>query len=207
MTTTYVALAATAALAACGNDSQPEQDTPLDPSAGANFRGYAAVEDDLYAAFIEPQTQFELYAYLGDAGEELSHLVGRPDGFGVSFDTRNTKPNGMNVIIWRMMLSEFANDLAATCPQSKLVKSADPAIKLNARAAPVVAALCGWPAVTDQALGDAWDLALRHLAPDASRSAWIQLAHDPELATKSADEALPSLWLAAFLHPAFLLEH
>jgi len=205
MRTPHVVIAIALALASCGDNNQAD-DQPVDPSAGANFRGYAAVQDDLYAKFIAADSSFELFRYLGSSGEELSRLVGRPDGFGVAFDIRNARPNGMNVLVWRMMLKGFANDLAATCPGSSLVSIAEPTITLNARAAPVVRALCAWPAVSDEALGAAWDLVIGYLAPKASRDAWIAYAHGADLQSRPDDDALPQLWLGALLHPAFLLE-
>jgi len=194
-----------ALVAGCG-DSGPGDDVPIDPSAAANFRGYAAVQDDLYAKFIAADSPFELYDYLGKNGEELSKLVGRPDGFGVTLDVRNAKPNAMNVIVWRMMLRGFANDLAAGCPGSHLTPAMQPKIALNAQANGVVMALCAWPTVDDKALGAAWDLTIGYLAPAKSRDAWIKYAHSADLQSRSADDALPQLWLGALLHPAFLLE-
>lgn len=188
-------------LIGCSDDPEVE---PVDPSAAANFRGYVAVQDDLYARFLTPGSSFELFRYLGASGEELSRLVGRPDGFGVTFDIRNAKPNGMNVLVWRMMLKGFADDLAATCPQSSLVPVAKPPIALETRAASIVGALCAWPAVDDKALGDAWDLVIGVRAPKPSRDAWLRYARD--LQSQRADDALPMLWLGAFLHPSFLLE-
>ncbi len=196
----------TLVLGACGDNLKPIDDPPDDPSAAAGFRGYAAVQDDLYVAFLEPESEFELHDYLGESGEQLSMLVGRADGFGVTFETPNVKPNSMNVLVWRMMLARFASDLAATCPNSTIVPAADPALVLNPRAAKVVAALCSWPTASERALGDAWDLVIGHLAPESSRRAWLVLATSPDLRDLGADDALPSLWLAALLHPAFLLE-
>jgi len=201
----HVVIGIALAFAGCGQD-QPVEQQPVDPSAAANFRGYAAVQDDLYVKFLAPESSFELFEYLGTDGEELSKLVGRPDGFGVTFDTRNAKPNGMNVLVWRMMLSRFAADLAATCPRSALAPAAQPAIVLNSRAAGVVGALCAWPALDDNALGDAWDLVMGFRASKDSRAAFIAFAHGAELQGRSADKALPSLWLGALVHPAFLLE-
>jgi hypothetical protein len=200
----HVILAVALAVAGCGDGTAPADDEPIDPSAAASFRGYAAVQDDLYAKFITADSPFELFRYLGYSGEELSRLVGRPDGFGVAYDVRNARPNAMNVLVWRMMLKGFASDLAASCPRSALVPAAEPPIELSARAAPIVRALCAWPNVTDQALGDAWDLTIGYLAPKASRDAFIRYARD--LRGLGADAALPPLWLGALLHPSFLLE-
>jgi hypothetical protein len=199
---TVVALA----FAGCGDNLRVTDEEQVDPSAAAKFRGYAAVQDDLYGKFIAADSPFELFRYLGDSGEELSRLVGRPDGFGVNFDVRNNAPNGMNVLVWRMMLSRFASDLAARCPSSQLVPAADPAIALDPNAAEIADALCAWPAVDDVAIGRAWDLVVGVWASKASREAFLRFAHSPDLQGRSADEALPSLWLGALLHPAFLLE-
>ena len=205
-TTTRVVIAIALALVGCGDNAQTGDDQPIDPSAAAKFRGYAAVQDDLYAKFIAASTPFELYHYLGTTGDELSKLVGRPDGFGVQYDVRNAQPNAMNVLVWRMMLRPFASDLAATCPGSKLVPAVQPAIALDSHAASIAHALCSWPDVSDQALTDAWDLVIGYLAPGASRDAFVRFAHNADLQSRRADDALPDVWLAALLHPAFLLE-
>jgi hypothetical protein len=112
----------------------------------------------------------------------------------------------MNVLVWRMMMQPLASDLAATCSGSKLSPIATPAIRLNPSAASVGRALCAWPNVDDQALGDAWDLVVGYLAPSASRDAFIGYAKNGDLAARTADDALPNVWLGALLHPAFLLE-
>ena len=187
----------------CGDNAVVTDDEPVDPSQAAGFRGYAAVEDDLRAKFLQPDSDFELYNYLGDAGEELSRLTGRPDGFGVAFDVRNSRPNAMNVLVWRMMLEGFARDLAATCPGSTLPAAG---FALSARANVTVGALCGWPAVDDAALGEAWTLVIGRTAPAASRDAFLRYAHSADLQSRRGDDALPQLWLGALLHPAFLLE-
>jgi hypothetical protein len=188
----------------CGGD---EAEEPVDPSAAAHFRGYAAVQEDLYAKFIQDGTAFELFTYLGPSGEELSRLVGRPDGFGVAYDVRNARPNGMNVIVWKMMLKSFASDLAATCPGSRLVPQAQPEITLGGRAQQVAGALCAWPAVDDAAIGAAWDLAMGALAPKESRAAFIAYVRGADLQGRGADDAIAQIWLGAFLHPSYLLEH
>jgi len=205
-TRAFVVIVALALAAGCGDNVASGDDTPIDPSAAANFRGYAAVQNDLYGKFAAPGSAFELFRYLGPSGEELSRLVGRPDGFGVGFDVRNARPNGMNVLVWRMMLKGFANDLAATCPGSGLSPGVDPPLALSARAAPIVRALCAWPKVSDDALAVAWDLTIGYLAPKTSRDAWIAFAHGADLQSRRADDALPQLWLGALLHPSFLLE-
>jgi hypothetical protein len=188
----------------CGDG--PGDTEPIDPSAAAGFRGYAAVEDDLRAKFLAPDASFELYTYLGDAGVELSRLTGRPDGFGVSFEVRNKRPNAMNVLVWRMMLEGFARDLAATCPGSTLPPVGEAPLALSSRAAQVTGALCSWPQVSDAALGDAWTLVVGRAAPAASRDAFVRYARTADLQSGRADDALPQLWLGALLHPAFLLE-
>jgi hypothetical protein len=200
-----VAIAIALALAGCG-DNASSDDQPTDPSDAAGFRGYAAVQDDLYAKLMASDSQFELFRYLGDAGDELSKLVGRPDGFGVQYDVRNSRPNAMNVLVWRMMMQPLASDLAATCPGTKLQPIAKPAIELNPTAASIAGALCAWPDVSDQALGDAWDLVVGYLAPSSSRDAFLGYAKTADLQARPADDALPNLWLGTLLHPAFLLE-
>jgi hypothetical protein len=205
MRTTGLVLVAVLAIG-CGGGTTSGDDEPIDPSAAANFRGYAAVQDDLYAKFIAPETSFELFGYLGPSGDELSRLVGRPDGFGVAFDIRNARPNAMNVLVWRMMMRGFANDLAATCAGTKLVPQAPVPIELNARAAATVRALCAWPEVSDAELGAAWDLVIGYLAPKTSRDAWINYARSADLQGRRGDDALPLVWLGALLHPSFLLE-
>lgn len=191
-------------VAGCGDNKPNEPTDPIDPSAAAGYRGYAAVEDDLRIKFLAPDAAFELFTYLGDDGEQLSRLVGRPDGFGVNFDNHNNKPNGMNILVWRMMLSRFASDLAATCPGSGITKINT--LELNSRAQQIVGALCSWPTVTDDALGNAWDLMVGKLAPKESREAFIELGHHADLTGRRGDDALPSLLLAALVHPSFLLE-
>lgn len=193
------------ALVACSENHAIEEPDPVDPSAAAGYRGYAAVEDDLRVTFLEPAASFTLFSYLGNDGEQLSRLVGRPDGFGVNFDDHNNKPNGMNILVWRMMLLRFASDLAAICPGSGLTKINT--LQLNAQARQVVGALCSWPAVSDDALASAWDIVIGTRAPAASRDGFIALARSAELTTLPGDVALPALWLAAFVHPGFLLQH
>jgi hypothetical protein len=198
-------LALVLAVAGCGSDTPPDT-TPPDPSAAAKFRGYAAVQDDLYAKFADPGSSFELSAYLGPTGDELSKLVGRPDGFGVSYDVRNAQPNAMNVLVWRMMLVPFAHDLAATCPGTHLTPLADPPLELNSQAQAIASALCAWPKADEAAIGAAWNLVVGDVATPASRAAFVKFAHDPDLQGRTADDALPNVWLGALLHPSFLLE-
>lgn len=189
-------------VAGCG-DSSPSDDPPVDPSGAASYRGYAAVEDELYAKFVADGQAFELSDYLGTSGDELSNLVGRPTGFGASFDPGQTTPNAMNVLVWRMMLQAFAHDLAAACPHAKGAAVQLPKAALRADAAGVVQGLCAGGAAGDDALGAAWDYVVGVRAPASSRAAYIKMAHG--LRTQTGDDAVADLWLAALLHPSFLL--
>ena len=191
------------AVAACGDNSTTGDDQPVDPSGAAAYRGYAAVQDELYAKFVADGNPFELFDYLGPSGDELSKLVGRPDGFGAGFEAGQTTPNAMNVLVWRMMLQAFAHDLAASCPGSHLKAVSVPADAIGATARPVVQGLCAWPA-SDDAVGAAWDYVIGVRAPAASRAAYIHMAHG--FAARPTDDAVTDLWLAALIHPSFLLE-
>jgi hypothetical protein len=187
--------------------SQPPADTaPIDPSQAATFRGYAAIQNDLYAKFIAPGASFELSLYLGASGDELSKLVGRADGFGVAYGVKNGQPNAMNVLVWRMMLRAFASDLAASCPHSRLASVSSQVLALSDAAKPIVGALCAWPAADDATVGAAWDLVVADLAPAASKAAFVRYARGADLLGRTADDAIPDVWLGALLHPSFLLE-
>jgi len=191
------------AVAACGDNSAGD-DQPVDPSGAAAYRGYAAVQDELYAKFVADGQPFELFDYLGTNGDDLSKLVGRPDGFGAGFEPGATTPNAMNVLVWRMMLRAFAHDLAASCPQSSLTPVSLHADALSATAQPVVLGECAWPA-SDQAAGAAWDYVVGVRAPTASRAAFIQMVHGLST-SETANDGIADLWTAALLHPSFLLE-
>lgn len=189
------------ALAACG-DSNSDDGPPTDPSNAAAYRGYAAVEAELYAKFVVTGQPFELYEYLGTSGDELSNLVGRPTGFGAAFTPGQTTPNAMNVLVWRMMLQAFARDLAASCSGhgSAAQLRAD---AIRAEAKPIVAGLCAGATAGDDALGAAWDYVVGVRAPAKSRAAYIRMAKT--LTTRDGADPVADLWLATFLHPSFLL--
>jgi hypothetical protein len=195
------------ALAVAGCSSTAESEIPepaAEQSAGARYRGYEAVQNHVRSTLIDPSAPFELHAYLGANGETLSYLLGRSDGFGVQYELVNATPNPMNMLVWRLMMSSFANDLAASCPGATRPSTMPEApLVLDARARPIVHALCAWPA-DDAAIGAAWDLVMGHRAPRDEREPFIAYAR--ALGNRSAADALPSLWSGIFLHAAYLLD-
>jgi len=128
----------------------------------------------------------------------------RPDGFGVTFDTRNAKPNGMNVL-------GLANDAVALRRRSRgdvpaecaCAGRAEPEIVLNSRAAKRGRCAVRLARGRRQGAGRCVGPRDGFRASKDSRAAFIAFAHGADLQGRSADKALPSLWLGALVHPRF----
>lgn len=176
----------------------------------SEYKGYQDINKILKVrAFVPGADPFELYRYLGAAGVSLSALLGQWNGFGVQSSFLNGKPNTINLILWHLALSGFAQDLARVCPDA----TEKPTFKtdsLNPLLLKSLQTLCSWPdasAKNADNLMALWMSLMGFDAPYEEFLAWQEFLHSPEMGQTPAAQALPDAITAIFLNPHFLLKN
>src|SRR4051812_17883715 len=91
----------------------------------AEFRGYLRTNELIRERFMRPQSKFELGTYIGAEydpfGLNLLDLLGTyKSGFaGARFS--NGTPNSLNMLIWHLILTKLAKDVAKLCNGEKVL--------------------------------------------------------------------------------------
>lgn len=199
-------------------------DQGSETKAGGNrvgeYRGYVAINQIIRTRFFESKdlsNSFFLGRYVGsysDTFEGLPILLGGFSGEGLHNDFRNGTPNGMNILLWQIVLSKFADDVAASCgtDNNPVYLGYSYSFKYNSQLAARLKPLCTWPSATakeEDNLLQLWLSVMSFDAPKEEYEAWRDffLASTSPFANGSNKDVLKAMLRAMLLNPYFLLEH
>jgi hypothetical protein len=113
----------------------------------------------------------------------------------------NGNPNPVNMVIWNVIASQFAESLGQSCIQPKMPFNPEFLKSLNA--------LCAWPAdsaKTEEAMTAYWILMMGYDAPEQEFRVWREFFLNSEYASKSGAEAVQAMSFAILMNPYFNLE-
>lgn len=221
------AAAALLLVSACRTQA-PESAVKAGGERVGHLKGYNAVKKDLrqrvYAADAAPDLDV---AWLLDASSDPGVLTGFRALLGGFASTtshaefQNGTPNAVNMLLWDLVLSRFADSLATACDPAPLSPPAGSVflrslvgesreLKLKASFHQKLAAACNLPA------GDAerravmqklWTALMGYEAPAAEFGAWYDAFGAPgTLPAADAHERLRAMLRGLLLNPHFLLE-
>jgi hypothetical protein len=184
--------------------------TPTGRSAAGGFRGYEAVNAAVRGRLIDQAApnggDFNLSFYLGDDSGNLARLLGGFEGG----DFRNGAPNSLNMLLWYIGMSSFADDVAAAVCDAHSPLIADGSITLSPDAVAAMTPACALPDDPDTraaVLQTLWLTTVAFDAPRAEFAEWAAGLGSPE-ATAGAPgrTVLAKLLTGALLDPYVLLE-
>jgi len=195
-------------------------DTPINEGI-ANYRGYLAINALVMDRMIVEQPWFNIGYYLNgfsfssgdDTVEGLPALLGHYEGNGLDSGFRNGKPNAINVVLYHLLMSSLAVDLASRCATGSPTPPPapdrpGPMITLRPEFRAAIAPVCAWPettAMSDEALLGLWLAVMKFDAPSTEFAAWKEFVRS-EYSSRTAAESLPDMLLAILMNPHFLIQ-
>lgn len=171
----------------------------------AEFRGYVRTNTILRERLFKPGSNFELGAYVGQQyagyGTNLLDLLGtQKNGFaGGRF--RNGIPNSLNMLIWHMLFTRLAGDVAKLCEGKN-------DLEFNDRLLGSVRPFCGYPegrSDWEESLFQLWMTIMAFDAPLSEFQAWRVFWVSPEARGLKGEEAVEWMILSILNNPYFLL--
>lgn len=187
------------------------------PTSGGNrpgeFKGYFHVQDTLKMRLVAAgNTSFQLSAYFGEAYPQpggLAYLLGAFTASGPGTEFKNGAPNSLNMLLWYMAASGFAQDLASVCDTNSPTL---PRFRTNLdqNAFERLRAACVLPEDEEErraVLQRLWISVVGFDAPRQEFDVWAtHFGEDPSFATFAPKDRLAAMLMAALLNPYFLLE-
>ncbi len=180
------------------------------------LRGYAKINQIIHERIAE-ENGFELSQYL-DKNEvvpsdgDLLTLLGTYHGPDTNSTYQNGDPNSINMLLWYIVLDEFAFGIAVTCYSINSHQFGDPTYPLILKTDFLAALkpLCQWPAAsaqTDDVLYGFWSALVGFDAPPEEFQSWKQYFQtETSYQTAPMTSVIAEMVLAALYNPYFLLE-
>ncbi|MEA2906009.1 MAG: hypothetical protein QOC56_542 [Alphaproteobacteria bacterium] len=171
---------------------------PAGTSAASQFKGWTAVSRELSIRLAAPGAPLNLDQFVPAA--EMDTLLGTWNRFGDEHTFQNGSPNSVNMVIWRVVLSGFAQSVAGSCQS--------PRLNFHPRFLATLKTLCSWPAAeakADAVLQDFWLSVMGFNAPESEYLAWRDFFLRSSYGHRPAAEAIDAMTLAITMNPYFLL--
>lgn len=166
-------------------------------SQTSQFRGWAAVWNDLSVRIAPRNAPIDAKRFL--PSDEMDELLGTWSTFGAEHTYRNGVPNSLNMLIWQVALSGFAEALAQSCTS--------PGLNLHETFISTLRKLCTWPAETassEDVMQAFWLAIMGYSATIDDFAAWRDFFRS-SYAKRPAAETIKAMTLAITLQPSFLL--
>ncbi len=169
------------------------------------LRGYVAINRAVNERLIKDGSYLELGTYVGQNYDMMSmnllDLLGTYKAGSAGARFRNGTPNSLNMLLWHLLLSGLARDLAKVC-------AGDASLPLSAEFTARLSPLCAWPqesAMTDAALLDFWLGLMAYDAPLTEFYEWKRFVTSGAMSGFRGAEAVEWLSLSILNNPHFLL--
>lgn len=171
----------------------------------AEFRGYMKVNDLVRERLLQSGADFELSQYLGQSydpfGTNLLDLLGTHKSGFAGGRFRNGTPNSLNMLIWHMLFSKLATDVALLC-------TGEAALPFSSGFINAAVPFCEFPHRTadwDDQLFKLWLTVMNFDAPLSEYQEWRKFWVGPGAAGLRGPEALEWMVLSIVNNPYFLL--
>jgi hypothetical protein len=166
-------------------------------AAQSQFKGWTAVWNELSLRIAPKDDPIDANQFL--PSEDMEELLGTWSTFGAEHTFRNGVPNSLNMLLWDVALSSFADAVSASCDK--------PRFPLHEAFMSTLRKLCAWPsqeARSDEVLEAFWLAIMGYNATPQDYSAWRDFFRT-SYSGHPANEAIRAMTLAIVLHPRFLL--
>ena len=163
----------------------------------SQFKGWAAISRELSTRIAPKDEPLDLGEFL--PAEDMEDLLGTWSSFGTEHSFRNGVPNALNLMIWHVTLSGFANAVGETCQSNRLV--------FHPRFMQTLQQLCHWPssmAKEEGVLLDFWGGVMGYNAGEDEYLAWKEFFLR-EYRDSKPGETVAAMTLAITMNPRFLL--
>lgn len=163
----------------------------------SQFKGWNAVWTELSVRIAPRDAPIDAKQFL--PSEEMDDLLGTWSTFGTEHTFRNGVPNSLNMLIWQVSLSAFAEAMAQTCSAPRLA--------LHEAFMSTLRKLCAWPddaASSESVLEAFWLGVMGYSATPQDFAAWRDFFR-ASYAERPAADTIKAMTLAITLHPSFLL--
>jgi len=183
-----LAAAAMVALAVCPSGAGAQS---------SQFKGLSALSRELSTRIAPKDQPLELDQFLPSEG--MDDLLGTWTTFGTEHHFRNGMPNALNMTIWHVTLSGFAEAVGQSCTTSRLA--------LHPKFIATLRKLCAWPAAEardETVMLDFWTSVMGYNASVDEYAAWRDFFLR-EYAAQPAAETITAMTLAITMNPSFLL--
>ena len=182
-----------------------------DSIPSVRLKGYFEVSELLTNRIIVNRDAFSLGSYLNLDDFEFSNpvhiLMGGYDGFGIDRQFKNSKPNAVSMLLWRVTLLGLAKDLSRVCTTAP---DADFGFigNLQARVASDLLALCQVKrdeVRSREIATNVWLDLMAFDAPQDESAIWIDFLFSNERNVQSPERFVETSLAALFLNPYFLM--
>lgn len=163
----------------------------------SQFKGWAAISRELSTRIAPKGEPLDLGEFL--PAEDMEDLLGTWSSFGTEHTFRNGVPNALNLMIWHVTLSGFANAVGETCESERLV--------FHPRFMKTLQQLCQWPlpaAKEGRVLLEFWSSVMGYNAGEDEYLVWKEFFLREYRDSKPA-ETVAAMTLAITMNPRFLL--
>jgi len=163
----------------------------------SQFKGWAAISRELSTRIAPRDEPLDLGEFL--PAEDMEDLLGTWSSFGTEHTFRNGVPNALNLMIWHVTLSGFANAVGETCESERLV--------FHPRFIKTLQQLCQWPlpaAKEERVLLEFWTSMMGYNAGEDEYLVWKEFFLR-EYRDGKPPETVAAMTLAITMNPRFLL--
>lgn len=195
--------------------SLPVSAHALEYGASSGFKGFPVIKRVLSERWLGDAMTLDLAIYLGEGGgyyssSGLTSLLGSYEGSGGSLNSTfsNGEPNVVALVLWHVIFSELAVDLASTCTSNGKHYTRAASVPVRDSLTAALKPICNWPAASarsDETLLGLWLELMSFDAPEEEYEAWRDFFKGPAYAGATYTQVVSAMVLAAYSNPHFLL--
>lgn len=174
-------------------------------SQASEFRGYVETNQLIRERLIDSDSRFEIGSLISerynDFGTSILDLLGTYKSSGVSLGFKNGQPNSANMLVWKMILSEFSNQIGGLC------YGADAHI-FNDAFKKIVVPICDWSkdsARSEDNLKALWLAIMDYDAPEEEYQIWRDFFLKDEWRAAQPSDVVSAMTASILMSPYFLL--
>ena len=191
---------------ACRTTSKDQSDLMVGGREVGGFKGLTTVEAILKGRLFKDPNYFTMAGILDQSNMAggLSDLLGAYNAANPKSKLENASPNAVNVLLWKILMTEVAKSLATFSCFSDT--------QLEMHFAEAAKHFCTEDIAASERsilLQRLWLAIMRYDAPRAEMDQWIDEIQKDDSIINNADRhfRLKNLYLSILMNPYFLLEH